>query len=333
MTEANDLIKRYLLDVDHTSAIDSQDKSNIEVTKTVVTKSNESSEFGSEYARLSAISKYPPLTHEENIELAKAIEAGVFAKEQLLKDGNPPALIAALSEVQHAGEAAFEKIYLSNLRLVLKVASENNQSIPLEDRFQVGCEGLDRAIKGWDYRLGYTFATYAFNWIRQVITREIANFRSVIRLPVHVYDDISWDREDGNMLVDPGSNLAKNPFLARQIAGMFNNQFNINSVSDRAHIDWCTVSRSPTIEEVETAYEFQRIRTILSFQLDYRSWYVVWARFGFETGEAQTLEEIGKSLGVTRERVRQIEKKAMPILKAVFEEYAKELFECLSNDS
>jgi RNA polymerase primary sigma factor len=333
MSKANDLIKKYLLDADRTSAIESQEKSSFEVTKRVVAKSNESSEVGSEYARLSAITKYPPLSHEENIELAKVIEAGVFAQEQLMKDGNPPALIAALSEVQQEGEAAYEKIYLSNLRLVLKVASETNQSIPLEDRFQAGCEGLDRAIKGWDYRLGYTFATYAFNWIRQVITREIANFRSVIRLPVHVYEEISWDREEGKMLVDPGSNLSKNPFLARLIAGMFNNQFNINSVSDRAHIDWHTVSRSPTVEDVEIEYDFQKIRTILSFQLDYRSWYVVWARFGFETGETQTLEEIGKSLGLTRERVRQIEKKAMPVLKAVFEEYAKDLFESLSYDA
>jgi len=327
---AQDLIDKYLVDRDRKGSISSSVEENPQPSLRVYEQSREVPQVYSEYGTLAQLAKYPHLTHEENMSLAIAIEAGVFADEQMGKEGNPAALSEALEQVVQTGKLAFEKLYRSNLRLVLKVASESSQGIPLDDRFQAGCEGLNRAIQGWDYRLGYTFATYATNWIRQSISREIANFRSVIRLPVHLYEEISWNDEEQKMLVDPNSNLEKNAVLARQVEGMFNHRIPINAISDKAHIDWHTVSRSQSLEDVEFSVDFQRLRAMFDMCLDDRSRYVVAARCGLVTGDAMTLEEVGQSLGVTRERARQIEKQSLMVLKAELSEFAQDLYEYLS---
>jgi RNA polymerase primary sigma factor len=134
----------------------------------------------------------PLLTAEEETELARRIEVGVFAQEKLDSGDIPAELAAELRTLVREGEAANRRFVRSNLRLVVNIAKRYlRHNVPFMDLIQEGNIGLDRAVKKFDYRQGYKFSTYATWWIRQSISRGIADSARLIRVPVHTGERIS----------------------------------------------------------------------------------------------------------------------------------------------
>lgn len=253
---------------------------------------------------LSEIGRIPLLTGEEEVILAKRIE-----------DGN---------------KEATQLLITANLRLVVSIAKKYSKSnLELLDLIQEGNIGLMRAVEKFDYTKGFKFSTYATWWIRQAITRAIADQARTIRVPVHMIETINKYNKVNNMLATRLGRPATDEEIAKEmdielekVAEIKKINQNPTSLStpigeekdsklqDVLPDDW---SQSP--EDYATAeYLKNQLHTILDTLQD-RERRVLSLRFGLEDGVSRTLEEVGKEFGVTRERIRQIEAKALKKLK------------------
>ena len=206
----------------------------------------------------------------------------------------------------------------TNIRLLASEARKYSRGAFLQyaDIFQAGFEGLDRAVDRYDPYLGYEFSTYATSWVRQAITRTIANEERTIRMPVHAVEALARMEASGAEL---SRQLGRTAFAAEVAdeAGMTIQQ--VESLSRASH----PVARLPdqrlekiedprdALGEVETRVAGRAIQEILESALTYRERRVIELRFGFGDDEPRTLEEIGREFGVTRERIRQIQVKAL----------------------
>ncbi len=287
---------------------------------------------------LKEIGKVPLLSAEEEIELAKNMEAGAVAKEKIaiLKSREENATEEELAEIKEeiknlqkdldAGDEAKKRLAEANLRLVVSIAKRYvGRGMLFLDLIQEGNLGLIKAVEKFDYRKGYKFSTYATWWIRQAITRAIADQARTIRIPVHMVETINKLIRVSRQLLQE---LGREP-SPEEIAAEMN--MPVERVREILKISQEPVSLETPIGEEEDSHLGDFIQddnvpvpadaaafTLLKEQLEEvlgtlteREQKVLTLRFGLEDGRARTLEEVGKEFNVTRERIRQIEAKAL----------------------
>ncbi len=281
---------------------------------------------------LKEMSKVPLLSMDEEQSLAKRIEAGRGARMEL-NDSEVKCSKERRRELRvliRDGEQAWEHLIKANTRLVVSVAKKYiGRGVPFLDLIQEGNLGLMRAVDKFDYTRGFRFSTYATWWIRQAITRSIADQGRTIRIPVHMIDRI---RELYKVSHALEQKLGRKPF-AKEIAAEMD--VNVRKVQWMMRISWLPLSlESPVGDEedselgmfveddltpspMEVTYKSMlsdKIDEVLN-TLSPREARILRLRFGLDSGRAYTLEEVGQKFGLTRERIRQIEGKALRQLR------------------
>ncbi|MBB5083693.1 RNA polymerase sigma factor RpoD-like protein [Nonomuraea endophytica] len=282
-------------------------------------------------AYLKEIGRVPLLTAEQEIELAKRIEAGLFARERLDTETDLPLdLRADLEWVADDGIRAKERMLEANLRLVVSIAKRyTGRGMLFLDLIQEGNLGLIRTIEKFDYRLGFKFSTYATWWIKQAITRAMADQARTIRIPVHMVELINKvARVQRRMQIELGREPTPEE-LAPEVEITPERVVEVQSYSREPislHLPLGEEGDSEfgdLIEDTEAvspadAVSFtlmqQQLRSLLD-DLTEREAGVITMRYGLADGKPMTLDEIGKVYGVTRERIRQIESKTMSKLR------------------
>ena len=270
---------------------------------------------------LDAIAKTPLLSAEEEVQLARAIEAGLFAREILDSRGNP----TVECDVE-LGDQAMQQFIKANLRLVVSVARKYGRAqMPLLDLVQEGNTGLIRAVEKFDYTKGFKFSTYATWWVRQAISRGIAQQGRIVRLPVHVAEQVNQvsavrrnlertlGREPEVGEIADELNLAEEKVidLIRYARDHVSLDAPVEADGDTALGDLIARETAPGPDEVVLdAEERARLDGMLS-ALDDRSADVVRRRYGLLDGRQAKLADIGQHWGITAERVRQIERLAL----------------------
>ena len=281
---------------------------------------------------LTDIGQYPLLTKDDEVRLAKAIEVGNDARTQLEKGGKDltPTKRRELKRHVKEGDDAERTFVQSNLRLVVSIAKKYQASgLPLLDLVQEGNLGLIHAVEKFDHRKGFKFSTYATWWIRQGITRGIANSARTIRLPVHAGDQAFALRKiRGELEIS----LGRRPTTAELTAALGWAEGRVNAVREfsRDPVSLSTALSEDSDEElgdlladlnaIEPAAAAvaslmpREIERLLA-PLAERERTVIRLRFGLDQGEPQTLDQIGELFNLTRERIRQIEAGALSKLR------------------
>ncbi len=280
---------------------------------------------------LDEIARTPLLDAAQEVELSRAIEAGVYA-ERLLEGGESADGVSEeeLRAVAEAGARAKDVFIRSNLRLVVAVARRYPRSgLPLLDLIQEGNAGLVRAVEKFDYAKGFKFSTYATWWIRQAITRSIADQSRTIRLPVHLVEELGrirrvqreFNREQGREPepAEIAEELATTPERIADVLDWARDPVSLNmAVDDEGETQFGdlvedTSAASPE-DSVLVMLRREELEDLIG-RLDGRTASIIRARYGMEDGKERTLTEVGKQHGLTRERIRQIEKHALIELK------------------
>jgi RNA polymerase primary sigma factor len=284
---------------------------------------------------LKEIGKVPLLTAEQEVILAKAIEEGEAATVELDKSVAPGKKLPTvrmreLQRIERQGQLAKKKLIEANLRLVVSIAKRYvGRGMLFLDLIQEGNLGLIRAVEKFDYTKGYKFSTYATWWIRQAITRAIADQARTIRIPVHMVETINkLIRIQRQLLQDLGREPTPEE-IGREM------EFSPEKVREILKVSQEPVSLETPIGEEEDSHLGDFIEDsdavvpvdaasfiLLQEQLDSvlhtlseREKKVVQLRFGLTDGHPRTLEEVGREFGVTRERIRQIESKTLSKLR------------------
>ncbi len=280
---------------------------------------------------LTDIGQYPLLTKEDEVRLAQKIEKGVEAREKLSTSQELTAKEKSdLKRLERNGARAEKKFVQSNLRLVVSIAKKYQASgLPLLDLIQEGNLGLMHAVEKFDWRKGFKFSTYATWWIRQAITRGIANTGRTIRLPVHAGDTLARLQKARTRLELKYGRPATMTELAADVempeekiteALRFANE--PLSLSEPLREDG-DAELGDVVEDRGAASPFEVAATSLLpdeiarllAPLDEREREILKLRFGLDRGEPRTLEEVGEHFNLTRERIRQIEARAMSKLR------------------
>jgi RNA polymerase primary sigma factor len=286
-------------------------------------------------AYLKQIGKVALLNAEEEVELAKRIEAGLYAAERVRKlseteKASSPQMRRDLNWIVRDGERAKNHLLEANLRLVVSLAKRyTGRGMAFLDLIQEGNLGLIRAVEKFDYTKGYKFSTYATWWIRQAITRAMADQARTIRIPVHMVEVINkLGRIQRELLQDLGreptpEELAKEMDITPEKV-LEIQQYAREPISlDQTIGDEGDSQLGDFIEDSEAVVAVDAVSfTLLQDQLQSvlatlseREAGVVRLRFGLTDGQPRTLDEIGQVYGVTRERIRQIESKTMSKLR------------------
>ena len=287
-------------------------------------------------AYLDAIGRTPLLTAAEEVEIARRIEAGVYAAELLRRAETDPAALADhdpadLALVAADGAAAKQHMLQANLRLVVSIAKKHSRrGLPLLDVVQEGNLGLIRAVEKFDWAKGYKFSTYATWWIRQAIGRGMAEQSRVVRLPVHVLEELAKvvraERELDQRLGRDATvaELAESTGLApdrvADLRRVSRDPVSLDApVGDNGELVLGDLVLDATVPAAADLVERQAISGELERLVDTlpeRQARIVRLRFGLHDGRPRTLDEIGRQVGLTRERVRQLEKEALGRLRA-----------------
>jgi RNA polymerase primary sigma factor len=280
---------------------------------------------------LQEIGRVPLLTGAAEVELAMAIEASGEAAERL-KDGVHRSAedLELLADIIDRGNLARRRLVESNLRLVVSVARRYmNRGIPLGDLIQEGNIGLMRAVEKFDYRRGFKFSTYATWWIRQAVSRALADHSRTIRVPVHMVETINkYVRLSASLQQDLGreptvdeiANAMEVPAeRVREIVRILPQPISLESTvgdeQDAVLADFVIDESLPDMDDIAAKIFLKgQVEDVLA-TLTPRERRVVELRFGLESDKLYTLSEIGAELGVTRERIRQIETKALRKLR------------------
>ena len=340
--EANNIDVLKILDDDDDDEIILDDEDEVEVEKIDLSVPDGVSVEDPVRMYLKEIGKVPLLSAEEEIELAQKMEEGAVAAEKItiMKKRMEEASEEEKAELQEeiknlqvavdVGSDAKKRLAEANLRLVVSIAKRYvGRGMLFLDLIQEGNLGLIKAVEKFDYRKGYKFSTYATWWIRQAITRAIADQARTIRIPVHMVETINKLIRVSRQLLQE---LGREP-SPEEIAEEMN--MPVDRVREILKISQETVSLETPIGEEEDSHLGDFIKddnvpvpadaaafTLLKEQLEEvlgtlteREQKVLTLRFGLEDGRARTLEEVGKEFNVTRERIRQIEAKALRKLR------------------
>ena len=279
---------------------------------------------------LKEMARVPLLKAEEEVTLARRFEQGRNARRTLKKDSCAPEEKIRLREIIRQGEMARDHLIKANTRLVVSIAKRYlGQGVPFLDLIQEGNLGLIKAVEKFDYHRGHRFSTYATWWIRQAITRALADQGRVIRLPVHLSDRIrkvyqiaqqleqDWGRRPspeeiaGELSLPPHKvqwmlRVSQRPLSLEKPVGEEEDSELGNFIEDES-------TPAPT----DTAYHHilqEKLEDILT-SLTPREARILRLRFGLQDGRSYTLEEVGRKFGLTRERIRQIEHEALDRLR------------------
>ena len=281
--------------------------------------------------------KIPLLTAEEEITLAKRIEMGKMAREELAKGNLSKKRRQELRNLIEDGWEAREHLIIANSRLVISVAKKYmGRGVPFLDLIQEGNIGLMRAAKKFDYHRGYKFSTYATWWIRQAVTRALADQSRTIRVPVHMGDQISkmlrvqhqlkqkLSRDPTIEEIAQGLNVPpqKVEYMIKVARRPLSLQTPIGDEEDDMLGDFIEDEEIPHPDETASNNILrEHIKSLLE-QLPPREAKILQLRYGLLDGQVLTLNEVGRKMGVTRERVRQIEAQALSRLrsKGIFRE-------------
>jgi RNA polymerase sigma factor (sigma-70 family) len=280
---------------------------------------------------LHEISRTPLLDAAGEVSLAKAVEAGLYAEHLLEQDELPAGTTReVLERIVAEGEHAKDRFIRANLRLVVSIARRYVRSgMPMLDLIQEGNTGLVRAVEKFDYVRGYKFSTYATWWIRQAISRAIAQQERTVRLPVHLVEDVNRMRSAARQLTREHGTEPEPEQLATAL------QVPVERVLELMRWSQDTVSLdtpvgddgdtnlgdlvadtdAPSPEDVVlAALERQRIEGLLN-HLDDRSAGIMRARYGLEDGREHSLTEVATRFSLSRERIRQLEIQALGRLR------------------
>ncbi|MFI1175264.1 RNA polymerase sigma factor RpoD/SigA [Streptomyces melanogenes] len=282
---------------------------------------------------LDEIARTPLLDAAKEVELSQTIEAGVYARQILDGEVESKAGGASREELETlvaAGDRAKDLFIRSNLRLVVAVARRYPRAgLPLLDLIQEGNAGLVRAVEKFDYAKGFKFSTYATWWIRQAITRSIADQSRTIRLPVHLVEELGrirrvqreFNRENGREpeATEVAAELGSTPERVIDVLDWARDPVSLNMAVD----DQGETQFGDLLEDTSAISPEQSVLTLLRSEelddligkLDQRTASIIKMRYGIVDGRERTLTEVGKEHGLTRERIRQIEKHALLELK------------------
>ena len=279
---------------------------------------------------LKEVGRVPLLTAQEEVDLAKRIERGRLAREQMAKGS---VSTKRRSELRHSiedGWAAREHLITANSRLVISVAKKYmGRGVPFLDLIQEGNIGLIRAAKKFDYRRGHKFSTYATWWIRQAVTRAIADQGRTIRVPVHMGDQINKLLRISHQLTqrlgrDPSTEelaeaLDVTPKKVENMIQVARRPLSLETPTDEEEdsilADFIQDDESPAPVDLVTQNLLREDLQDVLNALPPREVRILQLRYGLLDGQSYTLEEVGKKMGVTRERVRQIEAQALTRLR------------------
>jgi RNA polymerase nonessential primary-like sigma factor len=280
---------------------------------------------------LNGIGKTALLTAEEEVELAKRIEAGVFA-QQILETAKrlTPTRRDEMRELVRDGRRAKDHLLKANLRLVVSLAKRyTGRGMPLLDLIQEGNLGLIRAVEKFDYTKGFKFSTYATWWIRQAITRGMADQGRTIRLPVHLVEQVNKlarlkrdlhqqlgrEATHEELATEVGLTPEKVADLLDHARDPVSLDMPVGSDEDAPLGDFIEDGEATDAESaVISGLLHDDLRRVLA-TLDDREQSVIRLRYGLDDGQPHTLDQIGKRFGLSRERVRQIEREVMSKLR------------------
>ena len=290
---------------------------------------------------LKEVGRVPLLTAEQEVSLSKRIERGRKAREAMAGgDSNRASLRLFIED----GWAAREHLITANSRLVISVAKKYmGRGVPFLDLIQEGNIGLIRAAKKFDYRRGHKFSTYATWWIRQAVTRAIADQGRTIRVPVHMGDQINRLLRTSHQLTqmlgrDPtteelAESLGVTPKKVENMIQVARRPISLETPTDEEEdsilSDFIQDNDSPAPTDIVThSLLREQLRDVLH-SLPPREVRILQLRYGLHDGQSYTLEEVGRKMGVTRERVRQIEAQALsrlrhPTHRRVLADYLRE---------
>jgi len=280
---------------------------------------------------LEAAAREPLLTKEEEVMLAMTIEKGKEAEDRINAGRlrSDRSIMKARADIRQA-EAARQRFIMANLRLVVSVARKyQGQGLPLLDLIQEGNIGLMRAVELFDWRRGFKFSTYATWWIRQGITRAIADRSRSIRLPVHIHDRL---RKLNRTRFQFAQQMGREPSreeLAKALDTTVDEIDDLTEMGRREPLSLQAPVGEETelgdlIEEADSESQFSEVEDALLREeigeavdrvLDERERHVVELRYGLHTGRPLSLRETGKVLGLSGERVRLIEREALRKLR------------------
>jgi RNA polymerase sigma factor (sigma-70 family) len=289
---------------------------------------------------LAEIARTPLLDAEREVELSKTIEAGLMARHLLdtgrigrRKGGAPKsATEEELTWIAESGELALQDFIAANLRLVVSIARKYGRSaMPILDLVQEGNTGLIRAVEKFDYVKGFKFSTYATWWVRQAITRGIAQQARVVRLPVHVVEELNqvtaarrnlerqlgYDPEPAEVALELGLDVDRVIDLMAWGRDHVSLDSPVDEDGDTSLGDLIARETAPGPDSQIISKETRSLIASLVGNLGDREADIVRARYGLLDGRQQKLADIGKRHGISAERVRQLEREALAKLRRI----------------
>ena len=280
---------------------------------------------------LNGIGRTALLTAAEEVDLAKRIEAGLYAKQVLENTKRLSAVKKRnLAIIVRDGSAARSHLLEANLRLVVSLAKRyTGRGMPLLDLIQEGNLGLIRAMEKFDYAKGFKFSTYATWWIRQAITRGMADQSRTIRLPVHLVEQVNKlarikrelhqqlgrEATDEELSSESGIAVEKIADLLDHSRDPVSLDMPVGSDEEAPLGDFIEDSEATSAENAVIAGLLHSDVRVVLGTLDEREQQVIRLRYGLDDGQPRTLDQIGKLFGLSRERVRQIEREVMVKLR------------------
>ncbi|KUK94596.1 MAG: RNA polymerase sigma factor [Anaerolineaceae bacterium 46_22] len=276
------------------------------------------------------VSRVPLLTAEEEVALAQRIESGRLARAELARGYVSDRRRVELRRLVEDGWKAREHLITANSRLVISIAKKYmNRGVPFLDLIQEGNIGLMRATKKFEYRRGHKFSTYATWWIRQAISRAVADQGRTIRVPVHMGDQINkllrvqheltqqFDRKP--KIEELAEALEVTPEKVEHMMEVARRPLSLelptDDEGDSSLGDFIEDQEIPLPDDTATSHLLKESLLLVLDSLPSREVRILQLRFGLLDGQAYTLEEVGRKMGVTRERVRQIQAQALSRLR------------------
>jgi RNA polymerase primary sigma factor len=281
---------------------------------------------------LAEVSQESLLTHEEEIELGQQIEMGRMAQKALEETDYNAREYARLKALVEAGQAAREHLGRANTRLVISIAKRyRGYGIPFTDLIQDGNVGLMRAVDHYDHRTGFRFSTYATWWIRQAVTRSLSNHGRLVRIPVHtgnrirkmnqVAQRLEMEQGEWPTPAEIAAKMGESPEKVRQMIGWAKQPLSLEQpAGEEGDVELRDFIEDETVVQPEDVTDVNLLNEALGpllDQLTVREVTILRLRYGLGGVQTLTLSEIGKKLGLSRERIRQIERHALAKLRLV----------------